>query len=743
MQSRTGPSTWIVAIPVRLRRSLAGAGIGLAAGLVVLGSTFVPLIDQYERQSLDLRIRTFSDSARADPRIVTVAIDQASIDIIAAPRERGGFATGWPWPRDFYAMAAEYLLGSGARLVAFDIMFSERSIYTQVEVLDDDKTLAAACRDKPVAQAAMFTRETPAKADTAWPDGLRDPRYVRALARVPRGATNKATLPLPGLLQNCAGLGWIGFEPDPDGTARSIRPAVAYAPEGAPSAVEVWAFPFVLAGMSGARVDAAHHERSVADGVFVGGKLVPLDEDRRMLLRFHGGEGTYRQFSFASVLDAAKRSLAGKPIHAAMPQEFRDKIVIVGTTASGLLDLRNTSVGATLPGYLIHATALDNLLHGDALVRIPSGYRYFGIVLLGMWAGVVVASATTLKTGFFASASGAAIYVIIALWVFHFRGVWLDLVAPLLALGAGHAGSTAYAYLTEGRQRRFLSDAFSRYVAPGVVQQLLANPGSLSLGGSTREVTIMFADVAGFTTLSEGRDPASLVELMNECFTEITTVIQGHGGTVDKFIGDAVMAFWNAPVEQADHAARACRAGRDLLKVLDRLNVEWSERGLPRISMRVGLASGPAVVGNVGSSTKFNYTVMGDTVNLASRLEGAAKVYHTLSLVAGSTVELARDAVPVRELDLLQVKGKNEGVPVFELIPEAAEPAAVEAHRRYADGLSAYRERRFKEAVEDFEAVLAASPSDGPAEEMLASCREYLITPPPDTWRGERVLTAK
>jgi class 3 adenylate cyclase len=253
----------------------------------------------------------------------------------------------------------------------------------------------------------------------------------------------------------------------------------------------------------------------------------------------------------------------------------------------------------------------------------------------------------------------------------------------------------------------------------------------------------MFADVAGFTSLSEGREPAQLVQLMNECFTEITTVIQSHGGTVDKFIGDAVMAFWNAPVEYADHAARSCRAAQDLLKALVRLNVGWAARGLPAISMRVGLATGPALVGNVGSATKFNYTVMGDTVNLASRLEGAAKVFGTLSLISGSTVQAAAGAVACRELDWLAVKGKSEAVPVFEVMPGEATPSRIEAWERYAAGLAAYRNRKFDEAREQFEAALKAEPDDGPSKEMITRCDEYLVTPPPDDWRGEHVLHSK
>jgi adenylate cyclase len=231
---------------------------------------------------------------------------------------------------------------------------------------------------------------------------------------------------------------------------------------------------------------------------------------------------------------------------------------------------------------------------------------------------------------------------------------------------------------------------------------------------------------------------------MNECFEQLTGVIQAEGGTVDKFIGDAVMAFWNAPVAQPDHAARALRAARALLDAVDRVNAAWASRGLPPLGMRVGLATGPAVVGNVGSQTKFNYTVMGDTVNLASRVEGAAKVYGTASLVTDTTVAAGGGAVPLRELDRLRVKGRGEAVPVFEvLLDDRPTSARAEALRAYAKGLEQYRARAFAEAEAQFDAALALVPDDGPSREMKERCRAYAQAPPPADWRGDHVLTSK
>jgi len=727
-------------------RILAGALIGLVAGLVALGLGQTPLFETGERRTLDIRSRRFAEARRADPRIVAVVIDQRSLDVIAGSREAGGRERSWPWPRAYHGAVAEYLLKSGARAVAFDLIFSEPSLYARLGESDDDRDFAERTAGKPVVQSVMFTTEPPdgsgTPPDRAWPDGLLSDRGTRRLARRPAEPFNKATLPVAPIIGAAAALGWIGFAPDEDGICRSMLPAAAYAPAGSRDAVEVWSLPFALASLLGHRVESQLGEPAAAH-VSMDGRRVPLDEDGRFLLRFHGGEGVYRQYPYWRVLYSAIEVAEGRTPPAARPEEFRDKIVIVGSTAPGLLDLRATSVRDVTPGYVIHATALDNLLHGDGLVRPTVVPRTVALLLFATLAGVLFGAIPSLRDSSLLAVALVVGYVGVALWVFSSFHLWLLIVTPVVAVVAAHLGVTGYGYLTEGRERKFLRGAFSRYVAPEVVDQLVKNPGQLALGGETRELTVMFADVAGFTSLSEGRAPREIVELMNECFTAITGVIQRHGGTVDKFIGDAVMAFWNAPVELPDHAARACRATQDLLKALVRLNVGWAARGLPAISMRVGLATGPALVGNVGSSTKFNYTVMGDTVNLASRLEGAAKVFGTLSLIAGSTVQAAASAVACRELDWLQVKGRSEPVPVFEVM--AGEPPAslVEAWERYAAGLAAYRARRFDEAREHFAAALKAEPDDGPSKEMLARCDEYLVTPPPPEWRGEHVLHAK
>jgi adenylate cyclase len=725
------------------RRWLRGAIIGLGAGIVAVAATLLPLFENSENRSFDLRSRIFADPKRADPDIVAVVVDQKSLDTVAKPQKERGLDQGWPWPRDWHALLVKYLMQSGARAVVFDFVFSEKSIYTKHDVTDDDAQFAKASQGQPVVQSIMFTKESRAKdADPAWPPALRAAPLTRRISPLPAQRYDKATAPIPPLLSSAAAVGSIGFEPDDDGIARAIRPLVAYAPVESTDALEVWALPFATALVLGSEVNLEGKRPS--QELNVNGRTVHLDEDGRMVLRFHGGEGTYRQVGYAEVWRSAMQAAAGEPVTVpgTRPEDFRRKIVIVGATAAGLLDLRATPMGAVLPGYVLHATALDNVLQGDPISRVTRRTRALTVVALAIACGALAAMRSA-RLGFSAVASVAVTYMGVAVWLFGARGIWIDLVGPALGITFAWGGATGYSYFTEGRERRFLRDAFSRYLAPDVVTQLVNQPGRLALGGEKRELTVMFADVAGFTTLSEGRDPSEVVLLMNEVFEQLTGVIQAEGGTVDKFIGDAVMAFWNAPVAYTDHAARAMRAGRELLLAVDRVNASWASRGLPTLGMRVGLATGAAVVGNVGSKTKVNYTVMGDTVNLASRLEGASKQYGATSMVADSTVTAAAGAVPVRELDSIAVKGRSEAVTVFELVQDDAAFAHAEALRAYAKGLEAYRARAFEEAAVQFDAALALVPDDGPSQEMRARCDEMIANPPPADWRGEHHLTSK
>ncbi|MBI2362429.1 MAG: adenylate/guanylate cyclase domain-containing protein, partial [Elusimicrobia bacterium] len=346
-------------------------------------------------------------------------------------------------------------------------------------------------------------------------------------------------------------------------------------------------------------------------------------------------------------------------------------------------------------------------------------------------AGLAVAAASALLAG-------------AAVWAF-LHAVWLEMAAPQLALWLSFAAGSAWGYAVEGQKKREITRAFSLYLAPQMVARIAERPETLVLGGERRELSCYFSDIENFTNFSEKLTPEKLTALMNRYLGEMTDTVLESGGTLDKYIGDAVMAFWGAPLARADHALAACRVALRNQQKLSVLREVLIKEGYPCVRARIGLNSGTASVGNMGSSQRFSYTALGDDINLASRLEGANKVYGTYILISHSTRQGAGDAVEVRELDLLKVKGKDKAVPVYELLGlrGAVEPSVLAAARRFEEALALCRARRFKEAGAAFEAFHAQHPADKAAKLYIGRCRTMLETPPEDGWDGSFALTEK
>jgi len=299
-------------------------------------------------------------------------------------------------------------------------------------------------------------------------------------------------------------------------------------------------------------------------------------------------------------------------------------------------------------------------------------------------------------------------------------------------------------YVVEEAEKRKIRNAFGLYLPPTLATLVSEHPEMLKLGGDKRELTVMFSDIRGFTTLSEGLEPEALVELLNEFLGAMTEVIFGSEGTLDKYIGDAIMAVWGAPIPQSDHAARACLAALGMVERLRVLAAQWAQRGLPRLSIGIGLNTGPMVVGNMGSARRLSYTVIGDNVNLASRLEGLNKMYGSGIIASESTLRAAANIVVARELDLVRVKGKKLPVRIFEILATADEGESWKPLvERFTAGIAAYRARQWDEAMAAFSAVLAERADDGPSLLYMERCRTMRETPPPADWGGVTVMEVK
>ncbi len=712
----------------RYLMGLIGCGLILA---VLLPSLLSGRLDLVEYKGLDWLHRHFADKSRVASDIVILYIDQKSIDYFQKAR-----GIGWPWPRDAYGLVVEYLRQAGARAVIFDAVYSEPSVFAGD--FDDDNTFASAMESSGRVIQTLVMHENVkggAPADEQALSALISSRpldYRRQDGSAPHSFRD-VTMPIPVLAEAAWALGVINVEPEEDGVVRRVRPLVSFRDAVFP-AISLAAF---------LKVNGEWSALQTAKGLSLPTGTLPLDGEGMALLKYYGGLGTYQDYTIAAVIQSSLDMQMEKP-PLLEPRLFKDKIVFIGAKAAALFDLRSTPMDDSLPGVEIHAAFLNNLLAGDFLQRgghVLRGLLAAFLLLATLSAAVLAPSALT---GGLACLILCLLYAAGAVLAFR-QNIWLDLLSPL----GGQVGvfilASVLNYYGEGREKKAVKGAFSRYLSPQVVAQVLEKPELLSLGGSRRVMTAFFSDLAGFTSISETLTPEGLVHLLNRYLSLMTGAILDQGGTLDKFEGDAIMAFWGAPLPQEDHALRACLAALEQQKLMAAFRKETAAENLPELHVRMGVNTGPMIVGNMGSEERFDYTVMGDAVNLASRLEGANKAFGTGIMISETTYAEVRDAVEVRELDLLRVKGKNKPITVYELLSRKGElnPEKAAVVDAFEQGLALYRDLDFPKAEEFFIRALNLDPKDGPSGTYLERCRAYRQTPPPPDWDRVFTLTTK
>jgi len=688
---------------VARKRFLRGIAVGAAAFALALLLHSLRVARPLEWKSWDLRLRLFSDASRASRDIVIFLIDQYSLDVYE--KQQG---LSWPWPRQVYSAVVDYLHQGGAKVICFDLTFSEAS---RSGVEDDEDFARAMGRAGNVflplslSQKEESVEETPVdllQRFSLSPGELPLKSFPRAVS---------ATLPVSVLLDASKGAGNVLFLPDSDGIFRRLPLATFYQDLIIPSA------PAAMA-------------RFVRGGEEL--PQIPLDDSGRMIIRYYGPEGTYKSYKIAAIINSWAQVEEGKEPQIP-PGEFAGKIVLVGASASGLLDLRPSPLSAVYPGVEILATVLDNILQGD-FVRTPPLLVLIALVLV--FALLTAVGASLLRKIWLIIIFFLICLVIpfAAAWLAFNSGRWLEFVVPEFAVLTSFIGASLLNYSAEGRQRRFIKGVFRHYLSPDVIERIIENPSLLSLGGERREITSFFSDVAGFTSISEALSPEELVHLLNQYLGEMTDIILSTGGTLDKYEGDAIIAFWNAPLDQPEHALRACRAALRCQKRLAELRASFEEKYGRSLAMRIGLNSGPAVVGNMGSSRRFDYTAMGDTVNLASRLEGACKQYHVPVLIGEETFGRVKEAVVLRPVDTIRVVGKKKPVSIYEIIGEKGEveESVLEKLGIFERARAAYQQRDWETAMGMF-AKLAGEPL---AKLYAARCQSLSQNPPPEDWDG-------
>jgi adenylate cyclase len=701
----------------------------------------------------ELRVRTFDNFQVIDPRVkqarpVTIVdIDEKSLAKLGQ----------WPWPRTRIADLVTDLTRLGAVVIAFDAVFSEPDRLNPDIAADTFRNLDEATREK--------LKALPSN-DQVLADAIRQSRVVLGESGGPDvhadldknlPVTGLATLgeepqpflfKFPGLLRNvpvlegaAAGRGLFTVVPERDGIVRYV-PMIMQA-----QGVMMPSLSFeVLRVASGSGTILIKTDKNGIQSLGVGRFHIPTDAHGQLWVHYaHHDPSIY-----VSAVDVLERLV---------PQDkIAGKLVLIGTSATGLVDLKTTPVEPVMPGVEIHAQVLESALTG-AVVSQPNfgiGVEFMGALLLGL---LVIAFAPNFGPVILVGVGALfASFLIGVSWFFYVHDrLLLDFTYPLLSTTAIYLTLIFTSFVREQAQRRQIRSAFGQYLSPALIEQLAQSPEKLVLGGEQREMTIMFSDVRGFTTISESykNDPQGLTRLMNRFLTPLTNAILARKGTIDKYMGDAIMAFWNAPLEDKQHQLNACEAAIDMLERIDELNKlreqEAGEDGHSYIPLNVGvgLNTGTCVVGNMGSDLRFDYSVLGDSVNLASRLEGQSKEYGFPIIVGSNTALAVKDAFAILELDFIMVKGKKEPEVIYAIAgrEDVAQSAQFQRLRNLTiEMLACYRARDWDGALVAIER--GRKSDDAHALALLYDLYEarilgYQNNPPPDDWNGAYALLTK
>ena len=659
-----------------VRKLIAGLAIGIGSAALVLALGWLGWLEIAELKMYDWRMRTLREwSPSPRPDIVLVEINDASL------RSLKEIAGRWPWPRALTAILIDYLHRGSPRAIAVDLGFWEKERESTYPFLGESYTSERS--DKELADAVHRAGNVILLADAVDPGlvGEEVPQKDWAAPPYQLGAAIEQrpviTLPYEGLAEAAAGFGHNFLALDRDGPARRFAPFIRKGTRFMPSLGMAAA---LLAG--GFRPEEVRLE---GESIRVRDRQVPLvgvvvadtaDSPKRheqltMLINYRApamvrGERSYKSYEAHHLLRAEGQLREGAKADVD-PALFKDKVIFVGLAFSGLVDSFQTPLGhGTVPGIQLHASIADNVL-SDLFLR-PA--RDWSRVLATLGAAILIGVMSAALP--FSVAAGGAVFVALAwtggsLYAFD-RGLWLAMAQPLMGVVLALFTGTAYRYFVEDAEKRKVSRLFGRYVSRDVYKQLMANPGLAELGGVRRDTTVLFSDLRGFTSITEKGEPEALVEQLNEYFTEMVEIVFRNGGTVDKFVGDMVMALFGAPVDDVSHPDAAVTAAVEMVRKLGELNTRWAADGRVQLDIGIGINSGDMIAGNIGSSQIMSYTVIGDNVNLGSRLESLNKEYKTRIIMSEATKGRLTRQYQIRPLGGVIVKGKTRPVEIFELI---------------------------------------------------------------------------
>jgi adenylate cyclase len=667
------------------------------------------MVRRWELAAIDARYLAFPDKFKAgSSQIVIVDIDDESDRNVRAV---------WPWPRSYYARLITNLRRAGARAIVIDVLLDR----PRTDFASGDDSLAAVLAQPGIVVLGGKT----------WYANENRPGLQITLD------TGGASLVLPAaafLNADSSNWGLTDVKTEADGVVRDYYTMRAL--------------------QAGARPYPTLAVRACAA---ITGKA-PDTTAATFTIAYPGGAKTFSYYSFYQVIDDSSfrtkdedewESDANWFDSLAAGRRFEGKIVLVGSSMAEAHDVLLTPFSAgdgfSVPGVEVHAAALHTLLNGYHIRTV--GWWAVAIALFVVCGVIFVLGMTTRVWVYVPAVAVIALgWVLAAALLYGNLSLLVPVAMPITCIILVAAGQQAYLFYLEQQRRREVTGMFGRYVPRAVVRELIRDPSKMRLGGERRELTVLFCDVKDFTPLCESLEPERVVELLNEYLTAMADIVIAQGGIIDKYEGDLIMAEFGIPLEQPDHAVRACRAVFLMQARLAALHTKWRAEGKPLLYNRVGIGSGVMLFGNMGSQQMFDYTVIGDVANLASRLEGANKGYGTNVMLNERAAELVRSEMLVRELDLLRVKGKQRPEKCFQLMAPASAPDAEETRgviRLFGEGLQLYRSQRWDDALGKFQEVLAVRSDDAPAKVFVERCRQFKLSPPGEQWDGVFEMKSK
>jgi adenylate cyclase len=749
-------------------------------------------VQRLELATLDMRFQYRPQSfSHPDSRIVVVDIDQRAQEVLGR----------WPFSRAYFAKMLDVLHEDGARVVAFDITFSKpdqtaapvRTLAARLEnrrqagenidpkladevkqlasEYDTDSQFAKSIRHFGPVILGNYFLFTPADLEgvsqaslQAYADQIsffayppahplrpqfekQDKLHLMAILSranlVPRGAEANLDTLTSGLGGDASWTGFFNFPPDIDGVVRRATLFLPYGRSENPTEWDLYASLDIMAARALMGPDAQdttlfYGPAGIARIDFGNKFSVRTDDLGQMLINYRGPVGTFHHYSIADVLQKS-----------VPPEKFKEKLVLVGATATGIGDLRATPYGGNIyPGVEIHANAIDNILNDrfikrDAKTALTDALLIFILgIPLGIWMALV-------QPRWMWFGAGLLIPLVAVDYGAFLRGWWLNFTIPAMTLTGNVLLVSLYRALVEEKEKRKVRTMFGQYLSPEVIRRLLIDPRLVD--PKKTDITVMFSDIRGFTSISEKLDAQELALFLKQYLSDMTRIVFRYQGTLDKYIGDAVMAIWGAPFEEAGHATRACNAALEMMKRVRELHKEWEAQGKPSLEIGIGLNTGVASVGKMGSELRSEYTALGDAVNLSSRLEGLNKDYGTHIIVNETTYQAAKgDGFVFRELDLMRVKGKLQPVTIYQLMGRQADfdtDGSAETVRLqvelFARARELYRRRKWNAAQTAFQELLDKWPKDGPSRVYVERCQEYITAEPTVDWDGVFVMTHK